>query len=50
MANHNDLRDMVTDLACKAFTPTHVRDDLLIFSGCAVKRKKANLDRSKTTP
>ena len=29
-ARHNELRDRVTDLASKAFTPSHVRDDPLI--------------------
>ena len=40
-ARHNDLRDGVVDLAGKSFTPSHVRDDPLIYSGCAVKRMKA---------
>ena len=43
MARHNELRDRVADLAGKAFTPSHVRYDPLIYSGCAVKR-------TKTTP
>ena len=46
----NDLRDRVADLSGKAFTPTHVRDNPLIFAGCAVKRTTENLDTSKTTP
>ena len=46
---HNELRDGVTDLSGKAFTPNHMRDDLLIFAGCAVKRPKANLASSKAT-
>ena len=33
---------MVADLADKAFTPSNVRNDPLIFAGCAVKRLKAN--------
>ena len=41
MACHNELRDGVVDLAGKAFTSSHVRDDPLIYSGCAVKRTKA---------
>ena len=41
MACHNKLRDKVVDLAGKAFTPSHVRDDPLIYSGRAVKRTKA---------
>ena len=44
-----DLRDVVTDLAVKAFTPTHVRNNHLILAGFTVKRTKANPDRSKTT-
>ena len=36
-ACHNKLRDLVTDLVGKAFTPSHVRDNPLIFAGCAVK-------------
>ena len=40
-AHHNELRDGVADLAGKAFTPSHVRDDPLIYSGRAVKRTKA---------
>ena len=40
-ARHNELRDGVSDMAGKAFTPSHVRDDPLIYSGHAVKRKKA---------
>ena len=32
-ARHNELRDEVADLAGKFFTPSHVRDDPLIYSG-----------------
>ena len=39
-ARHNDLRDRVADLAGKAFTPSHVRDDPLIYSGRAMSRTK----------
>ena len=39
--HHNEIRDGVADLAGKAFTPSHVRKDPLIYSGCAVKRTKA---------
>ena len=42
-ARHNELRDGVAELAGKAFTPSHVRDDPLIYSGRA-------LSRTKTTP
>ena len=38
---HNDLRDGVADLIGKSFTPSHVRDDPLICSVCAVKSTKA---------
>ena len=40
-ACHNELRDGVADLSRKAFTPSHVRNDPLIYSGRAVKRMKA---------
>ena len=40
-ARHNDLRDGVAELEGKALTPSHMRDDPLIYSGCAVKRAKA---------
>ena len=40
-ARHNELCDGVAYLAGKAFTPSHVRDDPLIYSGRAVKRTKA---------
>ena len=32
-ARHNELRDRVADLSVKDFTPSHVRDDPLIYSG-----------------
>ena len=38
---HNELWDGITDLAGKDFTPSHVFDDPLIFSGCAAKSPKA---------
>ena len=41
MACHNELRDGVIDLTGKAFTPSHVHKDTLIFVGCSVKRTKA---------
>ena len=40
-ARHNEIRDGVADLASRAFTPSHVRNDPLIYQGCAMKRKKA---------
>ena len=40
-SRHNDLRDRVADLSGKAFTPSHVRNDPLIYQGCAVKRTKS---------
>ena len=42
-ACHNELRDGVADLAGKAFTLSHVRDDPLIYSGRAVSRMKPTL-------
>ena len=50
IARHNELRDRVADLAGKSFTPSRVRNDPLIFAGCAVKRPKAKPARSKVTP
>ena len=41
MARHDELRDRVAYLAGKAFTPSHVRNDPLIYSGRSVKRTKA---------
>ena len=35
-ARHNELRDGVADLASRAFTPSHVHNDPLIYQGCAV--------------
>ena len=49
MARHNELRDGIADLAGKTFTPSHVRNDPLIYSGRAVKRTKAAPDRSGGT-
>ena len=39
-ARHNELRDGVADLAGKSITPSHVRNDSLIYQGCAMKRAK----------
>ena len=44
MARHNELRDGVADLAGKAFTPSHVCNDPLIYQGYAVQRAKAKPD------
>ena len=50
-ARHNELCDGVADLANKAFTPAHVRDDPLIYSGRAMSRTKPKPADSKlTTP
>ena len=50
-ARHNELRDGVADLAGKAFTPAHMRDNPLIYSGRAMSRTKPKSARSKlTTP
>ena len=48
-ACHNDLHDGVADLAGKAFTPSHMRDDTLIYSGRAVKRTKDSPDGASGT-
>ena len=40
-AHHNDLCDGVADLSRKYFTPTHVRNNPLIYAGRAVQRTKA---------
>ena len=40
-ACHNELRDGVSNLTGKAFTPYHVQDNPLIYSGRSVKRTKA---------
>ena len=42
-ALHNELQYGVADLAGKAFTPSHMRDEPPIFTGCALKRLKAKL-------
>ena len=41
MARHNKLRDGVAYQAGKAFTPSHMRNNPLIYTGRAVKRTKA---------
>ena len=41
-SHHKELWDKVADLAGKSFTPSHVRNEPLIFAGCAVKWPKAN--------
>ena len=38
---HNEICDEVAYLAGKAFTPSHMRDNHLIFAGRSVKRTKA---------
>ena len=43
-ARHNELCDRVADLAGRAFTPSHVRNDPLIYQGCAVTRSKSQPD------
>ena len=48
MERHNKLCDRVADLSGKAFTLTHVRDDPLIFTGCAVLSPKTH--PAGTTP
>ena len=46
MAHDNELLDGVSELNIKAFTPSHVRNDHLIFTGCAVNRPKAKPART----
>ena len=46
-ARHNEIQDGVADLAGKDVTPSHVRNDPLIFSRSVVKRPKDKL--AKTT-
>ena len=41
MVRHNELCDGVAYLTGKAFTPSHVHNDPLIYSSRAVKRTKA---------
>ena len=48
-SRHNKLRDGVVDLSGKSFTPSHMRDGLLIFAGFSVKRTKAKPDSTKAT-
>ena len=45
-ARHNDFQDGVADPAGKAFTPSHVHNDPLIFAGFSMKRPKANPART----
>ena len=40
-APHNEIRDRVAYLEGKAFTPSHMHNNPLIYSGHAVKRTKA---------
>ena len=40
-ARLNDIRNGISDLARKDFTPSHVHEDPLIYSGHTVKRTKA---------
>ena len=46
---HNELCDGVAYLAGIAFIPSHMRNNPLIFAGCAVKRSKAKEARTKST-
>ena len=48
-ARHNKLRDRIKNLAGKVFTPSHMRNDPLIFKGCAVKRPEENPAMYKAT-
>ena len=44
-AHHNELWEGGADLARKEFRPSHMHDNPLIFTGCAVKRPKAKPTR-----
>ena len=46
MARNNDLYDGVANLAGKAFTPAHVRDNPKIFTGRAVQGGEAKVKAS----
>ena len=51
-ARHNKLCEGLSYLDGKAFTPSHVRDDPLVYSCCAVKRTKvtpAGSNKTKTS-
>ena len=48
-ALHNNLCYEVADMAGKDFNSSHVRDDPLNFTGCAVKRTKENPARTTGT-
>ena len=41
MARHNELRDGVADLSRKASSPSHMRNNPVIFTGCAVTSPNA---------
>ena len=43
-ARHNELCDGVADLAVRSFTPSHIRNDPLIYQGCSVMSLKAHPD------
>ena len=49
-ARHYKLCDGIADLAGKAFTPTHIRYNPLIFSGHAVHSTKEHLARPTHAP
>ena len=49
ISRHNEICDGVADLANKAFTLTHVRENPLINVGRAVQRPKAQPKGSKTS-
>ena len=39
-ARHNELCDGVANLAGKIFTPAHILNDTLMFTGCALRGRK----------
>ena len=49
-ARHNNIRYGVTDLASKAFTPTHVHDDPKIYTGTTGTAVHEGKDKLKGIP
>ena len=49
MLRHNKLCNVVADLSRKPFTPSHVRNDLLIIADFSIKTLQANLARTTGT-
>ena len=49
-AHHNEIHDGVADLDGKAFTPTHMHDNPLIFADSAMQITKEHPDGSTLPP